>query len=95
MKWLIISSLFLVGCSQSSTTQVCDTLVKGYLHTQSDLDYTLVSKNKTSKGYHYDYGRLDERKFVSRIFECNIEKQRYTLHENHQVVSAVVIPHLK
>ncbi|WP_269915245.1 hypothetical protein [Acinetobacter sp. HY1485] len=93
MKWFIISSLFLVGCSQNPNT--CDTLVNGYLHTQSDLDYTLVNKNKTSRGYHYDYGRLDERKFVSRIFECNIEKQGYTLHENHEVVSAVIIPHLK
>ena len=93
MKWLMISSLFLVGCSQHPNT--CDTLVNGYLHTQSDLDYTLINKNKTAKGYHYNYGRLDDRKFVSRVFECNIEEQSYTLHENHQVVSAVIIPHLK
>lgn len=93
MKWFIISSLFLVGCSQTPNT--CDTLMSGYLHTQSDLVYTLVNKNKTTKGYHYDYGTIDNRRLVSRVFECDIEKQGYTLHENHEVVSAVIIPHLK
>lgn len=96
MKYFAIFSLILLAsCTQQSqSTQVCNALIREYLRTQNSNPYTL-NKVQTSQGYLYDAVIVENRHFLTRIFDCEVKASNYTLKEKHQIVTSVTLPSLK
>lgn len=97
MKYFaIFSFIFLASCTQQSqSTQVCEVLIREYLRTQNSNPYTLTNKVKTPQGYLYDAVIVEDKHFLTHIFDCEVNASNYTLKENHQIVTSVTLPSLK